>query len=467
MKIPDPVAIHALRNPTGLAIIAGDRVLTWSELDGTINGVVSALESAGVVARERVAFVEADGMVETIVRLWAVLRIGAIAVPLSGRLPLATVGSFVQESRCRYFVRTRQGAEIPGCTTVQTTAGMGHPSRGYISFEKDSHATICRTSGSTALPKGAVHTIGNHFFNAWASNERVSLLPGDRWLLSIPLNHVGGLAIVFRCFIAGATVVTQSSKTIGRDIDERKVTHISLVSTQLLRLLKSGVHDCHTLKSVLCGGSAMPVSLVQRAVGVGLPVQLTYGMTEASSQVSTTDVLSPDDDFASSGKPLRHVAVRIEEGEILLRGETVFAGYAQNEDVIPAARPDGWFPTGDMGEITEGVLHVYGRKDSMFISGGENVKPEEIEFFLSSNNKVERSVIVPILDNEFGYRPVAFIQGTSDVNYVDLALELATVLPRFKVPVRFYDMPAEYQDISKIDRNKLKEIAELKVASEK
>ena len=120
-----------------------------------------------------------------------------------------------------------------------------------------------------------------------------------------------------------------------------------------------------------------------------------------------------------------------------------------------------------MGEITEGVLHVYGRKDSMFISGGENVKPEEIEFFLSSNNKVERSVIVPILDNEFGYRPVAFIQGTSDVNYVDLALELATVLPRFKVPVRFYDMPAEYQDISKIDRNKLKEIAELKVASEK
>ncbi|HEX4993191.1 MAG TPA: hypothetical protein VFV45_08145, partial [Rubrobacteraceae bacterium] len=129
-----------------------------------------------------------------------------------------------------------------------------------------------------------------------------------------------------------------------------------------------------------------------------------------------------------------------EDGEILVRGETLFAGYIEGEAVDRPLDADGWFCTGDLGEVDEnGYLRVQGRKDNLFVSGGENIQPEEIEEALIQLDGVEEAVVVPVSDPEFGERPVAFVRmGRRTVEPEALAPALRQRLPGFKIPVAFH-----------------------------
>jgi o-succinylbenzoate---CoA ligase len=148
--------------------------------------------------------------------------------------------------------------------------------------------------------------------------------------------------------------------------------------------------------------------------------------------------------------PEREVSIS-EEGEILVRGATLFAGYVEGGKLDLPLDTEEWFHTGDLGELDEnGCLRVLGRKDNLFVSGGENIQPEEIEEALSALPGVEAAVVVPVDDTEYGQRPVAFVR-MEDGSTVDLALELEKVLPRFKIPVAFYAWPEE-SDGMKVNR---------------
>lgn len=470
MTIPDPLAIHAIGRPDAVAVVEHGHETSWRELDKLVYSRQGLLQGAGIRPGDRVGILLGDSVRSFVTSLWAVLRERATAVPVSNRLPAAAIRSFAEEVPCSIVIS--DGEEISGLKCLQVSSGGQDDNTGVLSmqphlFDPDAYATICRTSGSTSLPKGAVHTTGNHFYSAWGSNERVPLLPGDRWLLTIPLNHVGGLAVVFRCLIAGASIVADTSRDVAGLVKEYGATHVSLVATQLIRVLEAGdLESLRGMRSVLCGGSAIPSGVLRRAVDANLPIQVTYGMTEASSQIATTEVLTRNSDVRLSGYPLRHTRVRIDtDGEILIQGPTVFAGYLTDGRVEVSMGSDGWFRTGDLGSLREEGLEVYGRKDNMFISGGENIKPEEIEFFLSSDIKVQRAVIVPVDHFEYGKTPVAFIQWSETGNFGDLVAALREKLPGFKVPKYFFELPAEYRDISKIDRNKLQDVAAKQIAA--
>ena len=216
-------------------------------------------------------------------------------------------------------------------------------------------------------------------------------------------------------------------------------THVSLVSTQLLRLLREGGFEAGRLEAILLGGGPLPTSLVDEAADLGLPVHTSYGLTEMASQVTTTPPGASRKELHTSGRPLPHREVGISgDGEILVRGETLFAGYVEGD-------ADGWFHTGDIGDLSEnGYLRVLGRKDNLFVSGGENIHPEEIEEALSSLAGVEVAVVVPFPDPEFGARPVAFVRMADGVVESEtLARALEKVLPRFKIPVVFHNWPEE------------------------
>src|SRR3712207_445663 len=154
-----------------------------------------------------------------------------------------------------------------------------------------------------------------------------------------------------------------------------------------------------------------------------------------ASQVTTTPPGASRGELRTSGRPLPHREVAVSGGgEILVRGETLFAGYVEGDPVRRPLDADGWFHTGDLGALDEnGYLGVRGRRDNLFVSGGENIQPEEIEEALSGLDGVQDAVVVPVPDLEFGAHPVAFVraaEGAADQEILMRALE--KVLPRFK-----------------------------------
>jgi len=148
-------------------------------------------------------------------------------------------------------------------------------------------------------------------------------------------------------------------------------------------------------------------------------------------------------DLETSGLPLPHRYLAIRDGEILVRGRTLFTGYVEGDQFIQPFAQEGWFTTGDLGYVDEaGRLNVTGRKDNRFISGGENIQPEEIEAALNAVSGVVQAVVVPVADDEFGQRPVAFVQMDGELDSQAIRTSLETTLPRFKLPVAIYQWPA-------------------------
>jgi O-succinylbenzoic acid--CoA ligase len=148
-----------------------------------------------------------------------------------------------------------------------------------------------------------------------------------------------------------------------------------------------------------------------------------------------------------------------ESGEILVRGETLFAGYVEGEELDRPLDAEGWFHTRDLGEIDEGgYLRVGGRMDNLFISGGESVQPEEIEEALCRLDGIDEAVVVPVPDEEFGARPVAFVR-VAGWEPEELAQELEPLLPRFKIPISFHPWPERARRGMKVDRASLSELA--------
>ncbi len=294
-------------------------------------------------------------------------------------------------------------------------------------------ATLLFTSGSTANPKIAYHSLENYEFSARGTNEVLKLNQEDRWLLSLPLFHVGGIAIVFRCARAQATIVLSELPLIEAILCHN-ITHISLVPTQLYRLLQedpSKVQKCaQLLKCILLGGAPIGDSLFQNAIKAGLPVHKTYGLTEMTAQVTM--------DPYPGALPYREIKIA-KDGEILVKGKTLFQGYDGNAVTL---NEEGWFATKDLGRWTpHHTLEILGRKDNMFISGGENIQPEEIELALLSLPYIIEAVVVPKSDPEFGMRPVAFIKQENPVkDFENIAEMLKEKLPSHKIPIKFFTL---------------------------
>jgi o-succinylbenzoate---CoA ligase len=310
------------------------------------------------------------------------------------------------------------------------------------------------------VPKAAIHTFGNHYYSALGSNANIALRPGDRWLHSLPLYHVGGLSILFRCLLAGATIaLPQPGNPLSEAIASFGATHVSLVSTQLSRLLREGT-DLGGLKAVLLGGGPIPPPLVDEALARGLPVHTSYGLTEMASQVTTTPPGASLEELRTAGRVLPNREVSISEGEeILVRGATLFAGYVEAEELDRPLDEGGWFHTRDLGTLDEnGYLRVRGRIDNLFVSGGENVQPEEIEEALCRLEGVREAVVVPVPDEEFGARPVAFVRMSAG-EPGDLARKVEPDLPRFKIPISFHLWPEEARRGMKAERANLGELA--------
>ena len=304
--------------------------------------------------------------------------------------------------------------------------------------------TLLETSGSMGIPKTVYHKLEQHILAAQAVIANTGLDSSSCSLLSLPLNHIGGLAILIRAWVSGCRwVLPEKHWTPDWAVNQAGATHMSLVGTQLKRFLedKQSVRVLRKLKAILLGGSAISRNLINKAYQEDLPIIMTYGSTETCSQVAATSLGDNLDRLLTSGKCLADREIKISEtGEILVRGDMVC--------VL------GWYHTGDLGYLdNQNYLHVLGRLDNRLISGGENIYPEEIERALLEHPQIESVVVVAKNDEEYGQRPVAFVKMQSVLVPQELQNFLRDRLARFKIPKDWREWPANMPESLKINRS--------------
>jgi O-succinylbenzoic acid--CoA ligase len=463
--VPDPIARHAAGRPDAVALTAPGRQWTYASLHAELARIQARLQRIGVEAGDRVGL-HHDRPTETVRLLWALWRMGAVAVPLSRRLPPAEVGRQARRVGCARLLTADEAVLEAAPEELSTHApGALFGTEGEEAAEHpppaDRPATIVYTSGSTGPPKAALHTWANHLYSAKGANANLPLRPGDRWLLSLPLYHVGGLAILVRCALTGAAVAVPGAGSIGEQVRTTRATHVSLVATQLRRLLDATTGPPPTVAAVLLGGGPIPNALLEQGTEQGWPLLTSYGSTEMASQIATTPPGAPLDTLRTAGRRLPHRRLRIRDGEIQVAGAPLFRGYVTADGREDPRTEDGWYRTGDRGTLdASGRLRVLGRTDRMFVSGGENIQPEEIERALERQEGVERAVVVSVPDPEYGRRPVAFIRGEAAATPAALRAALRDHLPGFKIPDALHFLPSEAESKGlKVDRDRLRDRA--------
>jgi O-succinylbenzoic acid--CoA ligase len=394
--------------------------VTYAELEAEATWVARRLAAYGV-RRDAVATLTMHPRREEVVLLHALMKLGAVALPLSPRLTEADRAAVLAAERPA--VDLNDAAEL-----TQTEADL--PLLG----EHDMDDLQCRilTSGTSGEPRPIGLTYGNFLFSAMGSAFNIGVDPSDRWLCCLPLSHVAGLSIVIRSVIYGTTAVLLDgfdTEQVAETLVSGDISLLSLVPTQLIRLLKAGA-VLSAPRAILIGGGPVPPDALREALGRGATVVQTYGMTETCSQVTT---LAPEDAerrIGSAGRPLLTSHIRIEGGEILVQGPTVAPGCYE---------ADGWLHTGDRGHIDdEGFLYVTGRSSEMIVTGGENVMPAEVEAVLISHPAVADAAVLGRPDPEWQEAVCALVvlRDGAEATDEELRSHCAGSLASYKVPKR-------------------------------
>lgn len=406
--LPNPIQSATLAAPGRIALVVGETRLTWRELRDRVEA--RARELAASVRPGDVVPVTGQPSVDWVVELHALGWLGAVAAPMSSR------------STRRETLQGLDALALRNAVLEAVTARAEPSEVLEREWALDEVRVVVQTSGSTGKPRNVELTTGQIAFAAFGSATRLGVLPTDRWLCPLPLHHVGGLMILFRAAFQGTCVELHDrfdAAAVAARLLSGEVSHVSLVPAMLERVLDAGLADVPpTLRGVLVGGAATPEGLAARARAAGLPLALTWGMSEAASQVCTS---WPGEEALV---PLPFARVEASADGIL-------------EVSGPQVR--GRWRTGDRGTETDGVVRVEGRADDVIISGGENISPAEVEAVLREHPAVVDAAVVGVPDVDWGMRPVAALVARGSVIRPELEEVRAfcrTQLSGFKLPDR-------------------------------
>jgi O-succinylbenzoic acid--CoA ligase len=334
---------------------------------------------------------------------------GPAIAPLDAGLPRARLDALV---------------EALGPDSVEGPDGVTAVRSGQESGVAEGTAVVVATSGSTGVPKGVELSADALRHSARASLARIGARPGERWLCCLPGTYIAGIQVLVRSLLSGTDPVI-ADRADAQTVAASGCAHVSLVPTQLQRLLDVDISPLAGFSSVLLGGAAAPAGLLAAARAAGVPVVTTYGMTETCGGC------------VYDGVPLDGVRVRIGGDErIWLGGPVLFSGYFRG----PGAPRDGWFRTGDLGRVeSEGRLVVRGRADDVINTGGHKVVPAEVAAVLQTCPGVRDAAVLGQPDPEWGERVVAVVAPAdpSDPPTLELLrLHVKERLPRYAAPSR-------------------------------
>jgi fatty-acyl-CoA synthase len=480
---------RAAHSPERTAI--DDRGVTtdYATLAGRACALADRLRAAGYGAGDRIATVSGNST-DHVVAFFACAIAGIAFVPLSWRLtPRELADVLTRSAPALVLVEDEYEAlagaalriadRMPptaalGTTGVEASAPPAETPRTHRPVRDDDPLLIIFTSGSEAAPKGVVLTHANCFWNNLALAQALPLTQEDVVLAMLPQFHVAA----WNCqpllaWWVGATVVLERSFQPARVLQliaGRGVTAMMGVPTQYAMLAADrdwAATALSSLRSALVGGATMPVELQRAWSGRGIPLTQGYGLTEAGPNV----LHLPAGDAASApgavGRPYPHVSVRIVDpdsgltlegeatGELWVRGPSVFAGYLGDEAATARALSGDWLRSGDLvSRDADGVYRVVDRLKDIFISGGENVAPAEVEYALCLHPLVEAAAVVGVPDEVWGERGVAFV-----VPVVGAALSADELLAHARRNLAAFKIPVDVEFVDELPRSTIEKLA--------
>jgi len=445
------------------AVVDGDVRLSYAALAEEAGTFAAALVAAGIEPGDRVG-IWACNSAEWVVAALGLWRAGAVLVPVNTRFKGQEAADILGRSRARALVTVTDflgtdyvemlratGADLPDLRTVVVASGeapagtetwaafLGHAqdagraeaARRAAALGPEDPSDILFTSGTTGVPKGVVQTHGRTLLVATDWVAMTGLAAGDRYLMVNPYFHMFGLkAGILACVAAGATMLPEPVFDVERVLDRverERVTVLPGPPTLYQSILdhpgRAG-RDLAGLRVAVTGAADIPVELIRR-VRAELPFSLVvtgYGLTEAGTAAATSPEDDPETVATTVGRPRPGFELRIvdgmdenlpvgEAGEILLRGGSVMAHYLDDPDATAQAfAPGGWLRTGDLGVVDErGCLRIVGRSKDMFIVGGFNVYPAEVENALLAHPSVGQVAVIGVPDERLGEVGMAFV----------------------------------------------------------
>lgn len=417
------------QRPEAAAIRLGDEMLSWQALCERVDALASGFAAQGVQCGDGV-MLRACNHPLTLLSWLALLQCGARILPVNPQLPDGLLRELLPSMTLRHALDLADYGDYAGLSRLVAGVISGHHA---VPWDGQRLATMTLTSGSTGLPKAAVHTPDAHLASAAGVLSLMPFSEQDDWLLSLPLYHVSGQGILWRWLLAGARITVREKMPLQLALQD--CTHASLVPTQLWRLLNENASVA--LKAVLLGGAAIPVELTELARKRGIRSWCGYGLTEFASTVCAKEA----DGLPDVGSALPGREVKIVDGEVWLRAASMAAGYWRDGNLVPLGNADGWFATRDRGLLEGDRLTIAGRMDNLFFSGGEGIQPEEVERVIAAHPQVRQVFIVPKEDAEFGHRSVAVVELQDGYPSSALADWCRDKLARFQQPIRWLALP--------------------------
>lgn len=446
---------HAARQPEAVAVKQGDTTLSYAELDDATARVAAHLRSRGVDAGDHVGLIMPNVCYFPLI-YYGILRMGAVVVPTNPLLKAGEISYVWQDSGCRtayvfsrFSSEAESAAQDSGTDVItvapgefdQLLAGQ-QPTSEIVPEQSDDTAVILYTSGTTGRPKGAELSHANLDSNVATSVDTLFHGgPDDVIFGGLPLFHTFGQTCAMNAAIYGGSCLTLlpqfDPEEALRIVEQDRVTVFLGVPTMYMALLavpEKDRFDTSTLRLAASGGASLPVEVlhgVQQAFGFKLLEG--YGLSE-TSPVATFNPPDRPPKPGSIGPPIRGVEVRLidpvgadvspgEVGEIAVRGENVMKGYWNNPEATAAAMQDGWFRTGDLGQVdADGYYYVVDRVKDMIVRNGYNVYPREIEELLYTHPAVAEVAVVGVPDAQHGEEIAALVTCIQDADVTETTL---------------------------------------------
>jgi long-chain acyl-CoA synthetase len=468
------------------------REFSYRRLDDMANGVARALLGRGLKRGERVAILSAN-RAEFLAAYFGIMRAGLVAVPVNFKFPPATIEFIVRDCGAKLVFcdpprREDCPADIPvvcfGCDGAESFDAFLDPGGFDAVMPADAEAAMfLYTSGSTGTPKGVVLSHRGHI---WVAQTRLAGqdFSRHRYLIAAPLYHMNALALSLLACMAHATIVLQpqfSAPAYIEAIGRYAITWLTAVPPMIAMMLRErellARTDLSAVEFVRMGSAPVTQSLMQ-ALHRALPraaVTNAYGTTEAGPVVFGSHPNGLPQPELSVGYPHRAVELRLvdgasrdaDQGVLEMKCPAVMLGYHNRPDLPAPITPDGFYVTGDVfRRDAQGFHYFIGRTDDMFVSGGENIYPTDVERMLERHPDIAQAAIVPVDDEIKGQKPVAFVVpepgrnlDEAEVKRFALANAAAYQHPRFVWVVDRLPLSST----NKIDRGALRRMAEDRV----
>jgi fatty-acyl-CoA synthase len=437
----------ARRTPQRVAIDYDGREVTYAELDRRSDALARELVARGLKRGDRVATLTGNSP-EHVVVFFACAKAGFVLLPLNWRLAAPELRFQLDDAEPSAFLAEPEYDELAaatGCPFEPLAPPDGEAEPFAAELRGDDPLLLIYTSGTTGRPKGALLTHANCFWTNLSFDLATGVGGDDVVLQVLPQFHCGGWNVQpLLAWWKGAKVVLERAFEPARVLEllaTKRVTTLMGVPAIYLFLSHEPAFadaDLSSLRLAVVGGAPMPEELIRVWQARGIEIVQGYGLTEAAPNVLC---LPPEDamrKMGSAGKPYPYVDVRLgDESELLVRGPNVFPGYWRNPDATAAVLRDGWLHTGDVADVDEdGCYRIRGRLKDMYISGGENVYPAEVESALHDHPSVADAAVVSVADERWGEVGVAFVVAKEPVSEDALVAHCGERLARYKVPKR-------------------------------